>query len=88
MQNFQIGEYRAEVKQLQTATSQWYLSILNDQDCSSDLADTCTVHPATEDGLKKRFSDNNFILGSQVFYQALPTVGCTPIGRAWLGAAE
>lgn len=74
MQNFQIEEYRAEVRQLQAATSQWYLSILNDEDCATDLTDDCTVHATTEDGLKTRVSEHNLILGSQVFC-------CYP--RAW-----
>ena len=66
MQKFEIEEYRTVIRQLQTATAQWYLSILKDHEGFPDLSENVDLDRAKDTGDIYVECDGNKSLGGQV----------------------
>eukprot|EP00892_Ulva_mutabilis_P003035 jgi/Ulvmu1/12732/UM095_0037.1 len=62
---FEIEEYRVVIRQLQTATAQWYLSILKDHECFSDLEEDIALEPGANACDTVTTSDRKSSLGGQ-----------------------
>lgn len=68
VQNFEIEEYRVEVKQLQTATAQWYLSILKDADCRDDITREDTQKQSAHEEERRYESAQSISVSRQVSF--------------------